>query len=326
MTPILLDNLPVWNRLIRFEDVHGQERYGEPIDEHLDIGIALHRGQDVYARILRIESALDFSAILSEEVVQVKRVSYSYPLWTILLTDLEVLSPLRPEEAGTIRCIGLNYREHAAEMKLPIPKTPTLFLKAPSTINHPFSTITTPHCPDSHDCHLDYEVELAVVIGKTCKGVLEQDAMSYVLGYMTANDVTARTHQNEVSQWDRGKGFDGFAPIGPVLVSARAVPDPSVLRLRTVLNGEVMQEGAASDMIFTVPKIVSFLSQGCTLPKGTIILTGTPCGIGVSRNPPVRLVEGDELFVTISHGLGSLTNPISFKKHKGNEDLMEGRA
>ncbi|ETR99298.1 hypothetical protein M419DRAFT_86680 [Trichoderma reesei RUT C-30] len=310
MTPILLDEVPVWNRLIRFEDGHGQERYGEPIDKHLDIGIALHRGQDVYARILQTESALDLSAVLSEEVAQVKR----------------VLSPLRPEEAGTIRCIGLNYREHAAEMKLPIPKTPTLFLKAPSTINHPSSTITTPHCPDSHDCHLDYEVELAVVIGKACKDVPEQDAMRYVLGYMTANDVTARTHQNEVSQWDRGKGFDGFAPIGPALVSARGIPDPAVLRLRTVLNGKVMQEGAASDMIFTVPKIVSFLSQGCTLQKGTIILTGTPCGIGVSRNPPVRLVEGDELFVTISHGLGTLTNPIAFKEPNDNGHLTDARA
>ncbi|PTB62622.1 hypothetical protein BBK36DRAFT_1144629 [Trichoderma citrinoviride] len=309
MTPILLDDLPVWNRLIRFEDVHGQERYGEPVDEQLDIGIALHRGEDVHARILRTDSALDLSAALSEEIVQVKR----------------VLSPLRPEEAGTIRCIGLNYREHAAEMKLTIPKTPTLFLKATETINHPSSTITTPHCPDAHDCHLDYEVELAVVIGRTCKDVPEEEAMRYVLGYMTANDVTARTHQNEVSQWDRGKGFDGFAPIGPALVSARVVPDPSVLQLRTVLNGQVMQQGEASDMIFTVPKIVSFLSQGCTLQKGTIILTGTPCGIGVSRNPPVRLVEGDELFVTISHGLGSLTNPIAFKQPEANGHCIEAR-
>ncbi|TFB00969.1 Fumarylacetoacetate hydrolase domain-containing protein [Trichoderma ghanense] len=300
MTPILLDDLPVWNRLIRFEDVHGQERYGEPIDEDLDVGIALHRGQDVYARILQTQSALDLTAVLSEEIVQVKK----------------VLSPLRPEEAGTIRCIGLNYREHAAEMNLPLPKIPTLFLKPPSTINHPSSPVTTPHSPDLHDCHLDYEVELALVVGQTCKDVPEEDAMRYVLGYMTANDVTARTHQSEVSQWDRGKGFDGFAPIGPALVSARVVPDPSVLRLRTVLNGTVMQQGEASDMIFSVPEIVSFLSQGCTLQKGTIILTGTPCGIGVSRNPPVRLVEGDELFVTISHGLGTLTNSIASKETK----------
>ncbi|KAL6872073.1 hypothetical protein J3F83DRAFT_760426 [Trichoderma novae-zelandiae] len=303
MTPILPDDQPVWNRLIRFEDVHGQERYGEPIDDKLDVGIALHRGEDVYARILRTESALDLSAVLSEETVQVKR----------------VLARLRPEEAGTIRCIGLNYREHAAEMKLSIPQTPTLFLKATETISHPSSTIVAPHCADLHDCHLDYEVELAVVIGKTCKDVSEEDAMKHVLGYMTANDVTARTHQNEVSQWDRGKGFDGFAPIGPALVSSRVIPDPSVLQLRTVLNGKVMQQGEASDMIFTVPRIVSFPSQGCTLQRGTIILTGTPCGIGVSRNPPVRLVEGDELFVTISHGLGSLTNPIAFKESKGSE-------
>ncbi|KAM0470396.1 hypothetical protein ACHAPX_009926 [Trichoderma viride] len=290
MTPALVDDgQPAWNRLIRFEDINGKERYGEPVDDDLDVGIALHRGEDVYARIVRTESALDLSAVLSADIVPVKK------------------------EAGTIRCIGLNYREHAAEMKLSIPETPTMFLKATETINHPSGYIVAPHCADLHDCHLDYEVELAVVIGKTCKDVSEHQAMEHVLGYMTANDVTARTHQNEVSQWDRGKGFDGFAPIGPALVSSKIIPDPSVLKLQTILNGQVMQQGEASDMIFTVPKIVSFLSQGCTLQKGTIILTGTPCGIGVSRNPPVRLVEGDELFVTISHGLGSLTNPIAFK-------------
>ncbi|KAL6903170.1 hypothetical protein GGI43DRAFT_401417 [Trichoderma evansii] len=298
MTPALVDDgQPAWNRLIRFEDINGKERYGEPVDDDLDVGIALHRGEDVYARIVRTESALDLSAALSADIIQVKK----------------LLAPLKPHEAGTIRCIGLNYREHAAEMKLSIPETPTMFLKATETINHPSGHIIVPHCADLHDCHLDYEVELAVVIGMTCKDVSEDQAMEYVLGYMTANDVTARTHQNEVSQWDRGKGFDGFAPIGPALVSSKIIPDPSVLKLQTILNGEVMQQGEASDMIFTVPKIVSFLSQGCTLQKGTIILTGTPCGIGVSRNPPVRLVEGDELFVTISHGLGSLTNPIAFK-------------
>lgn len=146
-------------------------------------------------------------------------------------------------------------------MKLSIPETPTMFLKATETINHPSGHIIAPHCADLHDCHLDYEVELAVVIGKTCKDVSEHQAMEYVLGYMTANDVTARTHQNEVSQWDRGKGFDGFAPIGPALVSSKIIPDPSVLKLQTILNGQVMQQGEASDMIFTVPKIVSFLSQ-----------------------------------------------------------------
>jgi 2-keto-4-pentenoate hydratase/2-oxohepta-3-ene-1,7-dioic acid hydratase in catechol pathway len=136
-----------------------------------------------------------------------------------------------------------------------------MFLKATETINHPSGHIVAPHCADLHDCHLDYEVELAVVIGKTCKDVSEHQAMEHVLGYMTANDVTARTHQNEVSQWDRGKGFDGFAPIGPALVSSKIIPDPSVLKLQTILNGQVMQQGEASDMIFTVPKIVSFLSQ-----------------------------------------------------------------
>lgn len=146
-------------------------------------------------------------------------------------------------------------------MKLSIPETPTVFLKPTECLNSPVGCIVAPHCPRDHDCHLDYEVELAVVIGKTCKDVIEKQALQYVLGYMTANDVTARKHQSEVSQWDRGKGFDGFAPTGPVLVSSRMIPDPSVLRLQTVLNGRVMQQGEASDMIFSIPKIVSFLSQ-----------------------------------------------------------------
>ncbi|KIW71388.1 hypothetical protein, variant 2 [Phialophora macrospora] len=249
----------------------------------------------MFAKVLQTNSALDPSATFGQEIVQVK----------------SLLSPLRADEVGTIRCIGLNYRDHAAELKLPIPSTPTVFLKANTCLNSPAGRIYYPHSAGDHDCLLDYEVELAVVIAETCKDVPETDAMQYVLGYMTANDVTSRKHQQEVSQWDHGKGFDGFCPIGPTLVSSQAIPDPSVLRLRTVLNGKVMQDGKARDMIFSVPKIVSFLSQGCTLQKGTIILTGTPCGIGISRDPVVCLSEGDELHVSISHGLGTLTNSIS---------------
>src|ERR1700759_5353616 len=128
-------------------------------------------------------------------------------------------------------------------MKLAIPSTPTVFLKANTCLNSPTGPIYYPHPAEDHDCLLDYEAELAVVIAETCKDVSEEDAMQCVLGYMTANDVTSRRHQGEVSQWDHGKGFDGFAPMGPTLVSAQAVPDPSVLRLRTILNGKVMQDG-----------------------------------------------------------------------------------
>jgi 2-keto-4-pentenoate hydratase/2-oxohepta-3-ene-1,7-dioic acid hydratase in catechol pathway len=169
--------------------------------------------------------------------------------------------PRKAEFPARKEYIVTNERHKQAELKLAIPSTPTVFLKANTCLNSPSGRIYYPHPGGHHDCLLDYEVELAVVIAKTCKDVSEDEAMQYVLGYMTANDVTSRRHQQEVSQWDHGKGFDGFCPIGPTLVSSQAIPDPSVLRLRTVLNGKVMQDGKARDMIFSVAKIVSFLSQ-----------------------------------------------------------------
>lgn len=136
-----------------------------------------------------------------------------------------------------------------------------MFLKAITCLNSPDGPIYYPHTKGDHDCQIDYEVELAIVIAETCKDVSEDEAVRYILGYMTANDVTSRRHQAETSQWDHGKGFDGFSPVGPTIVSSRSIPDPSVLKLRTVLNGKVVQDGMVQDMIFSVAKIVSFLSQ-----------------------------------------------------------------
>lgn len=157
--------------------------------------------------------------------------------------------------------------------------------------------------------HADPEVELAVVIGKDCKNATTSTAMDYVLGYMAANDLTARGVQEKISQWGYCKGFDGFAPMGPALVSAAAVPDPSVFRLKTVWNGKVTQNCPAGNMIFSIPELIAYLSDGTTLRKGTTILTGTPDGIGHFRVPPMYLKEGDDVKISVSHGVGSLVNP-----------------
>ena len=226
-----------------------------------------------------------------------------------------ILPPLARQEIGTIRCIGLNYRNHAKEMSLPIPTYPSVFFKPSTCLNSPNADLIVPY--QATDDQADYEAELAVIIGKTCRNVTPEEAMNYILGYTCANDVTARKWQfaGGNTQWGYGKGFDGFCPLGPCLVSSKHIPDPSVISLRTELNGEVMQEGRADDMIFSVADIVSHLSQGTTLEAGTVILTGTPHGIGVSKSPPVFLRNGDDVRVIMSHGLGSLVNKVVYEKH-----------
>lgn len=138
--------------------------------------------------------------------------------------------------------------------------------------------------------------------------------MDYVLGYTCSNDVTGRKHQFHGAQWGFGKGFDGFAPMGPCIVSARSIVDPGEIELKAVLNGETMQQSLAADMIFSIPEIVAYLSQGTTLEPGTVILTGTPHGIGVSRSPQVFLKDGDDLRIVMSHGLGSLVNNVVYEE------------
>lgn len=199
-------------------------------------------------------------------------------------------------------------------MNLTIPTHPSLFFKPSSCLGSPNAPLIIPY--QATDSQADYEAELAVVIGRNCRNVEPKDALNYVLGYTCANDVTARKWQfaGGNTQWGYGKGFDGFAPMGPCLVSTKAIPDPSVITLKTTLNGNMMQEGRADDMIFSVAEIVSHLSQGTTLEAGTVILTGTPHGIGVSKEPPVFLQHGDHVRVVMSHGLGSLVNHVVYEE------------
>ena len=217
----------------------------------------------------------------------------------------KLLAPLAPVN---IFCIGLNYREHAKESNSPIPENPVIFMKPTTAATNPGDPIRIPKvCRDE----VDYECELAVVIGKTARDVSEADALSHVLGYTAANDVSARHWQRNGGggQWIRGKSFDTFCPLGPVLVSADQIPDPQNLRLSTTINGQVLQNHTTGDMIFPVSKLVSFLSKDTTLLPGTVILTGTPQGVGFARTPPRWLQPGDVVTIELEK-IGKLTNPV----------------
>lgn len=236
-----------------------------------------------------IEQATDQQA-MSDESVPLEEVNLHAP----------VANP------NKIIAIGLNYSDHAAETGAEIPEKPIVFAKYPNTIIGPGAPIRIPSITEQ----ADYEAELAVVIGRKARAVEAEDAMDYVFGYMNSNDVSSRDLQfSEGGQWTRSKSLDTFAPIGPYLVTKDEIEDPQDLSIRCVLNGEVMQEGTTSKMIFGVAELVAFLSTGMTLEPGDIIMTGTPPGVGFARDPKVFLKDGDEVSIEIE-GLGTLTNPV----------------
>ena len=205
-------------------------------------------------------------------------------------------------DIGKFMCIGLNYSDHAAETGAKIPENPILFMKATSAVIGPNDMVMLPR----GSTHTDWEVELGLVIGKTCKYVTAEEALDYVAGYFVANDVSERHFQLKLSgSWTKGKSCDTFGPIGPWLVTADEVADPQNLKLGLNVNGQVMQDGHTSKMIFTVAEIISHLSQLMTLHPGDVISTGTPPGVGMGIKPdPVYLKEGDEMEVWIE-GLGT---------------------
>lgn len=218
----------------------------------------------------------------------------------------KILAPLVP---SAIFCIGLNYRRHAEETNAKIPEYPILFFKSPSSVQDPNEPILLPRGLRSDK--VDYEAELAVVIGKRCKNVTAEQALEYVLGYTCANDVSARDWQlnGGGGQWCRGKTFDTFCPLGPELVTSDEITHPNKLTIRSLLNGEVMQDSNTSDMIFPVAEIIAFLSASTTLMPGTVILTGTPEGVGMARNPAVWLKPNDRIDIEIGE-IGLLSNPV----------------
>ncbi len=262
-------------KLIRYKDPAGQIGFG-----------AIHDGD----RVTRVEGDPFAAYRDTGEVASIAR----------------RLAPIEPRD---IICIGLNYRRHAAEGGQAIPEQPVVFMKNVGAVQDPGEPIILPRKLRSDQ--VDYECELAVVIGKECYNVAKADALSHVLGYTCANDVSARDWQMKWGggQWCRGKTFATFCPLGPWLVTADEISDPNALGIKTVLNGQTMQDWNTNDMIFDVPTLIEFLSGSTRLVPGTVILTGTPHGVGAARKPPVFLQPGDTVTIEIEK-IGALTNPV----------------
>lgn len=221
--------------------------------------------------------------------------------------DLDACRLLSPVAAPQkVLAIGLNYVDHAREAGIDLPTAPVMFVKTPNSIIGPEEPIRV-RAEDS--AQVDYEAELAVVIGRRATRVSEGAALDHVLGYTACNDVSARDVQLADGQWVRGKSFDTFCPLGPWIVSTSEIPDPQQLTVRCRLNGDLMQDGHTSDMVFGVAAIVANLSRHLTLEPGDVIITGTPAGVGFSRTPPVFMHDGDIVEVEIG-SVGTLRNPV----------------
>jgi len=203
-----------------------------------------------------------------------------------------------------IVCVGLNYRDHAAEVKMPLPEYVTIFAKWPNTLIGDGASIVIP--TESH--RVDYEAELAFVIGKRANHVTEANAYDVVAGYTCFNDVSVRDYQSRTSQWTMGKVFDTHGPCGPVLVTRDELPDPGNLRIRTIIDGETLQDSSTSEMVFSVPRLVAELSAVMTLEPGDIVATGTPAGVGTSRTPRRWIKPGERVRIEIEK-IGALENP-----------------
>ncbi len=229
-----------------------------------------------------------------------------------VIAPRKLLAPL-PVTPPAIYCIGLNYRRHAAESGAKVPQHPIVFMKGPNTVQNPNDPILLPRRLRSD--MVDYECELAIVLSRTCRNVSRTTALNYVLGYTCANDVSARDWQKEKggSQWCRAKSFDTFCPLGPCLVTPATIANPNRLQIKTIVNNEVLQDWNTDDMIFDVPALIEFLSGSTTLYPGTVILTGTPHGVGMARIPPRWLQAGDSVTVEIEK-IGRLTNPVDVER------------
>lgn len=219
------------------------------------------------------------------------------------LSEVRLLPPVPSPEK--IICIGLNYRDHARESGMEIPKYPVMFAKYRNALAGPMDSVVLPRV----STQVDYEAELAVVIGRGGRYIPESRAMDHVAGYMVLNDVSARDFQFRTAQWLQGKTFDTFAPCGPWLVTADEVGDPHALGIRLRLNGQMMQDSSTRELIFGVPQLIAYISQIVTFAPGDIISTGTPPGVGISRKPPVLLKPGDVMEVEVDK-VGTIRNQV----------------
>ena len=244
-----------------------------------------------------ISAAREIAALLDDGPQSGRGQTAAYPI-----DSIEFLPAVYP---GKIMAIGRNYAEHASEGGADLPKAPLLFNKLPNALSAHNAPIVLPRISEQ----VDFEAELAVVIGKPAKRVSEADAFDYIFGYSLIDDVSARDLQFGDGQWTRGKSLDTFAPLGPFITTRDEIADVQSLKIEGVLNGEVMQSSNTSKMIFKVAHLVSYLSQGITLEPGDVIATGTPDGVGIFRKPPVLLKPGDVFEVKIEK-LGTLRNAV----------------
>lgn len=291
-------DLVPWNRLVRFVSAtDGQKKFGEPIVSSPDADIAaLARSGSLEVVVLHGDDPLSAQPTDKRDKVQ------------------KLLGPLRVSDVPIIRCIGLNYKTHIKETRRALPEVPTVFTKpAPSIADHdaaiPIPKIAQQQC--------DYEGELTVLIGRDAKDVSVADALSVVAAYTVGNDVSARDWQREpgkagvVPQWSFSKSFDKYAPLGPVLVAQKLLGAADQQELTTRVNGAVRQSGSTGDLCHGVQELVAFCSQGQTLQRGSLIMTGTPGGVGLFMKPPTFLQDGDEVEVEVS-GIGKLRNTMTF--------------
>ncbi|KAJ5290742.1 uncharacterized protein N7443_010995 [Penicillium atrosanguineum] len=272
-----------WKRLIRFEAIDGRILRGEPLlpkNKEIDLGSKVLVGDDIYDVTGKTK--------LSAETALVKK----------------ILSPLAQSDVPILRCVGLNYAKHIKESGRKPPTFPFIFFKPTTTIQDHGEPVVNPKIAQNDQA--DYEGELCIVIGKDAKDVPVEEALNYVAAYTAGNDVSSRKLQRDpayagvVPQWGFFKGFNTFAPVGPVLVAASEIADPSQLQLKTIIDGEVRQEEGVSDLLFDCKYLISYLSQGTTLQKGSVIMTGTPGGVGIGLTPPKYLVPGTQMDVFIS--------------------------
>ncbi|KIY03331.1 uncharacterized protein Z520_00022 [Fonsecaea multimorphosa CBS 102226] len=291
-----------WTRLIRFVATDGRVLRGEPIlpSEDFDLGNVTESDQ-LKAKVIVGDDIFDTTGKtkVTDEVVTVKK----------------LLGPLAREEVPILRCVGLNYAKHIKEAGRQPPPFPFIFFKPNTTVQDHDAPVVIPKL--AQDDQADYEGELCLVIGRDAKDVSVEQALDYVGGYTAGNDVSSRKLQRDpefagrVPQWGFSKGFDTFAPLGPCLVAPDLIGNPADLHLKTIIDGETRQSESVSDLLFDCPYIISYLSQGTTLQQGSVIMTGTPGGVGSGMKPPKYLVPGTKMEVQISK-IGTLRNPVEF--------------
>ncbi|KAJ9144176.1 Fumarylacetoacetate hydrolase family protein [Pleurostoma richardsiae] len=291
-----------WERLIRFVAEDGRILRGEPILPRPDFDLGdVTAETKLKAKVIHGDDIYDTTGktSVSDEVVTVKK----------------LLGPLAQSDIPILRCVGLNYAKHIREAGRKPPPFPFIFFKPNTTVLDHGADIVIPKICQNDQA--DYEGELTIVIGKEAKDVSVEDALDYVAAYTCGNDISSRKLQRDpqyagvVPQWGFSKGFDTFAPLGPCLVRPDLVGDPKKLLLKTIVDGEVRQEEYVEDMLFDCAYLVSYLSSGTTLQKGSVIMTGTPGGVGAGMSPPRWLTPGTQVDVSIEK-LGTLKNGVRF--------------